>query len=165
MKRTQDAGLIQGLGNFLNLGNVLNLHFTDDTSLCLQADCKMINSLKWILLCFENLSGLKINFDKSVMVPLNISDQHGQLLARQLGCKVAQLPINYLGVPLFWKKLPMSCWDDLIEKIDKRFQSWKSKLLSLGSRMTLLNAVVLAIPCLGCLCTGCLLWYVGELIS
>jgi hypothetical protein len=67
----QNAGLIQELENFLNLGNVLNLN---DTLHFWQADCNMITSLKWILHCFENLSGLKINCDKSVMVLSNISD-------------------------------------------------------------------------------------------
>lgn len=40
----------------------------------------------------------------------------------------------------------MDCWNDLVEKIEKRLQSWKSKLLSLGGRVTLLNSVVSAIP-------------------
>lgn len=40
----------------------------------------------------------------------------------------------------------MTCWNDLIEKIEKRLQSWKGKLLSLGGQVTLLNSVISAIP-------------------
>jgi hypothetical protein len=41
----------------------------------LQADVKMLEALKLILITFENLSGLKINYAKSEFIPLNISDQ------------------------------------------------------------------------------------------
>ena len=99
------ADLLQGLGNFPTIGNILNLHFADDTLLFIKADRKMIHTLKWLLLCFENLSGLKINFDKSEMVPLNISASTGQELAGIVGCKLVSLPITYLGVPLHWKNL------------------------------------------------------------
>jgi hypothetical protein len=146
LQKAKDAGFLQGLGDFPNFGNVLNLHFADDTLIFLKADRRMINSLKWILLCFENLSGLKINFDKSEMVPLNLTHEEGQVLATQLGCKVVGLPITYLGVPLHWKKIQVSCWESLIDKIDKRLQGWKGKLLSLGGRVTLLNAVLSSIP-------------------
>lgn len=124
----------------------MNLHFAGDTLLFLKADKKMILSLKWILLCFENLSGLKINFDKSEMVALNLDDSEGQELASLLGCKVVELPIMYLGVPLHWKKLQLDDRNKLVEKVEKRLQGWKSKLMSLGGRITLLNSVVSAIP-------------------
>jgi hypothetical protein len=51
------------------------------------------------------MSGLKINFTKSELIPLNISTQEGQQYANILGCKVGTLPLTYLGTPLHWKKL------------------------------------------------------------
>lgn len=106
----------------------------------------MILSLKWILLCFDNLSGLKINFDKSEMVPLNLDDSEGQEVDSLLGCKVVELPIMYLGVPLHWKKLQLNDWNKLVEKVEKHLQGWKSKLMTLGGRITFFNSVVSAIP-------------------
>jgi hypothetical protein len=85
--------LLQGLGHFTSHDKILNLHFADDTLLFLRADRKMIITLRWLLLCFENLSGMKINFDKSEMVPLNISEEEGVALAGLLECKVVHLPI------------------------------------------------------------------------
>lgn len=73
LKNLQATGLLQGLGDFNSVGQVLNLQFADDTLLFLHADRKMIVTLR-LLLCFENLSGLKVNFNKSEMVSLNISD-------------------------------------------------------------------------------------------
>ena len=56
----------------------------------------MLENLKFLLLGFEIVSGLKINFDKSEMVALNISVVHANSLAHQLGCKLSSLPITYL---------------------------------------------------------------------
>jgi hypothetical protein len=58
------AEYINGLDNF-NGKSVLNLNFADDTLIFLQADYKMIEALKYLLLGFEELSGLKINYSKS----------------------------------------------------------------------------------------------------
>jgi hypothetical protein len=105
LNNAQSLGYLKGLGNKDSFKEILNLHFADDTLLFLEAKEYYIESLKWILIAFEDLSGLKINFEKSEMVPLNISDDLGLFLANSLGCKLTQLSIIYLGVPLHYKKL------------------------------------------------------------
>lgn len=52
---------------------------------------------------FWRFISMKINFAKCEIVPLNVS-QEGARLAHNLGCKLGNLPIHYLGVPLHWKK-------------------------------------------------------------
>jgi hypothetical protein len=64
-----------------------------------------IHVLRWLLLGFENLSGLKINYNKCEMIPLNITKEMGTHLASLFGCKIGHLPITYLGIPLHWKNL------------------------------------------------------------
>jgi hypothetical protein len=105
--RTMSAGYIKGLGNS-NSKSILNLNFADDTIIFLQADFKMVEALKYLLLSFEEFLGLKINYSKSSLVPLNISDQESIDYATILGCEISNLPITYLGVPLHWKKLRVS---------------------------------------------------------
>lgn len=106
----------------------------------------MVENLKFLLLGFESLSGLKINFDKSAIVPLNINNDIALIFAQQLGCQVTTLPLTYLGAPLHWKKLSTYEWQPLISKIENRLQTWKGSLLSLEGRVTLLNSVLSAIP-------------------
>jgi hypothetical protein len=74
----------------------------------IQADFKMVEALKYLLLGFEELSDLKINYSKSILIPLNISDQEKIEYATFLGCELSNLPITYLGVSLYWKKLRVS---------------------------------------------------------
>lgn len=138
--------MISGLGSFQNITKVLNLYFADDTLVFLEANPLMVENLKFLLIGFESLSGLKVNFHKSALVPLNISSDLANNLTVQLGCQLSSLPITYLGVPLHWKKLSTSDWQPLITKIENRLQTWKYSLLSLGGRVTLLNSVLTSIP-------------------
>jgi hypothetical protein len=57
-----------------------------------------------LLLGFENLLGLKINFTKSEMMSLNLTDEEGIRYANILGCKVSHFLLLIL-VPLHWHKL------------------------------------------------------------
>ena len=80
------------------------------------------------------------------MYPLNLNDLEYADLASILGCKVVNLPLTYLGVPINNKSLTDIDWQILIDKIEKKLQTWKGSLLSLGGRVTLLNSVLSAIP-------------------
>jgi hypothetical protein len=81
------------------------LYFADDTLLFLEVLDFNIQVLRWLLIGFENLSRLKINYAKCEMIPLNIYEEMGHHLAFLFGCKVGTLPISYLGIPLYWKSL------------------------------------------------------------
>ena len=44
--------------------------------------------------------GLKVNYAKSMMVPINVSDEKLDLLANTFGCSKGSQPFTYLGLPL-----------------------------------------------------------------
>lgn len=98
--KAKNACLLKGLGHFDGVGEVLNLYFANDTLLFLETDDKMAETLKLLLSGFENMSGLKINFHKSDMIPLNLSESESNIIASRFGCFVTHLPITYLGVPI-----------------------------------------------------------------
>jgi hypothetical protein len=62
LHKALNNGMIKGLRNFGNLGQILNLHFADDTLLFLEATMDNIQVLKWLLLGFEDPSSMKIFF-------------------------------------------------------------------------------------------------------
>lgn len=84
LNNAQIVGFISGLGNATS--KTLNLQFADDTSIFIEAQLFMIEHQKYLLLGLEHLSGLKINFHKSAIVPLNITHDLTSTLASQLGC-------------------------------------------------------------------------------
>jgi hypothetical protein len=56
--------------------------------------------LKGILQFFSDSTGLRINFSKSMMVPINISNEKLVHLARTFGCATGSFPFTYLGLPM-----------------------------------------------------------------
>ena len=53
-----------------------------------------IINLKFLLLCFEAMSGLKINFDKSEVVILGYSPEEQRRIADNLNCRLSTFPIS-----------------------------------------------------------------------
>ena len=73
---------------------------------------------------FEAVSGLRINLEKSELIPVgrveNIDD-----LALDFGCKVGSLPSTYLGLPLGALFKSMTVWDGVEEHFHRRLAMWK----------------------------------------
>ena len=78
---------------------VSHLLFADDTLIFCGADLDQVLFLRMILIWFEVVSELKINLDKSELVPVGMVDNLDLLLI-VLGCKQGTHPMKYLGLPL-----------------------------------------------------------------
>lgn len=106
---------------------------------------KAVN-MKVILCLFEQLSGLKINFNKSKLFCFGnaktVQHQYKQLF----GCEVGSLPFRYLGIPIHYRKLLNKVWKEIEDSLEKKLSCWKGKLLSYGARLVLINAVLTSLP-------------------
>ena len=49
---------------------------------------------------FAKSTGLKVNFSKSSLIPINMTDDEGTRVAALLGCDVGSMPFTYLGLPM-----------------------------------------------------------------
>ena len=73
LSKAERVGLFQGV-NFGNNGDtVSHLQYADDTVLFIKDDTESIKGIKRVLIAFELLSGLKINFAKSKLYGHNSS--------------------------------------------------------------------------------------------
>jgi hypothetical protein len=97
------------------------------------------------LLCFEAVSGLKINLAKSKLVPVSLIN-NGEGLARILGCRVLSLPMKYLGLPLAASSKAKPIWNGIIEKVECCLVSWKRLYLSKRGRITLIKSILFNLP-------------------
>lgn len=95
---------------------VTHLQYADDTILFCKDETDDIRSLKTFLRCFEAPPGLRINFSKTELIGINLDEDCIKLLAEGFGCKVGNLPLTYLGVPLCSGKVLKEWWDLVVEK-------------------------------------------------
>ncbi|KAK1308437.1 hypothetical protein QJS10_CPA09g01075 [Acorus calamus] len=82
--------------------------------------------------CFDLLTGLKINFQKSVLLRINTSAEENACMAAWMGCGVEEFPTPHLGLPLVKGCFVKVNWDPLIDRFQRRLSGWKGNLLSLG---------------------------------
>ena len=94
---------------------------------------------------FEACSGLRINLEKSEMIPvgrvLNIEG-----LALELGCKVGGIPSSYLGMPLGAAFNSLAVWDGVEERFRRRLAMWRRQYISKGGRLTLIRSTMSSMP-------------------
>jgi len=73
--------LIKGLGTTIIPRGVVCLQYADDTIIFLDKDPNKARNLKWILTCFEHMSGMRVNYLKSELVPLNLEDHESLMIS------------------------------------------------------------------------------------
>lgn len=123
------------------------LQYADDTLILIKGDLACIRSLKQILDSFSRATGFYINIQKSTFIPMHIATAEAEIMAEVLGCSIsASFPQPYLGLPLSPHKLRVSGYQPLISSFDRYLVGWKSKLLSSGGRVVLVNAVLSSLP-------------------
>ncbi|WMV40391.1 hypothetical protein MTR67_033776 [Solanum verrucosum] len=78
---------------------ISHVQYDDDTLIFCDVDSSQLKYLRVILILFEAISGLHINWGKSFIFPVNEVPRIN-MLANILGGKVGDLPSTYLGMPL-----------------------------------------------------------------
>lgn len=67
-------------------------------------------------------------------------------VANYVKCAYDVLPFVYLGLPVGRKLRGMDGWKEVIDRFSNRLNSWKSNLLSIGGRLTLVKSVLGSLP-------------------
>lgn len=101
MKVVVDAQMFTGYKFGLQDGvYVSHLQFADDTLSVGEKSWVNVHALRAVLVLFESVSGLKVNFHKSMLCGINICDSWLGAAASSLSCKVGRVPFMYLGLPV-----------------------------------------------------------------
>jgi hypothetical protein len=147
MKAMVDAELFRGcqvgLGDSVALSH---LQLADDTLLLGEKSWANVRAMRAVLVLFEALSGLKVNFHKSMLVGVNINESWLIEAAAILRCKMGKIPFHYLGLPIGGNLRRLSFWEPVVNRIKSRLSGWQGWFLSFGGRLTLLKSVVTALP-------------------
>ncbi|CAJ2635027.1 unnamed protein product [Trifolium pratense] len=125
---------------------VSHLQFADDTLLLGVRSWANVRALRAVLVLFETMSGLKVNFNKSLLVGVNISDSWLGEAASVLCCKVGKILFLYLGLQIGGDPRRLMFWEPVLSRIKNRLSGWKSRFLSFGGRLVLLKSVLTSLP-------------------
>ena len=100
MLRAGERSLLEGFSVGRNRTRVSYLQFRNDTIFFSRARVEELQTVKIILLVFRQISGFKVNLDKSNLYGINLDQDHLFRLALTLDCKAFDWPIPYLALPL-----------------------------------------------------------------
>ncbi|RVW41858.1 putative ribonuclease H protein [Vitis vinifera] len=145
MIRAEEAGITEGFLVGRDRTRVSLLQFADDTIFFSKASLDLLQNLKIILLVFGQVSGLKINLEKSTISGINTRQEMLSSLALVLECRVSEWPLSYLGLPLGGNPKTIGFWDPVVERILRRLDGWK-RPICLGGRITLIQSCLSHIP-------------------
>ncbi|GAU51648.1 hypothetical protein TSUD_414700 [Trifolium subterraneum] len=129
-----------------NSVSISHLQFADDTLLIGEKSWANVRALKAVLLLFENISGLRVNFHKSMLCGININKSWLLEAASVMCYKYGQLRFLYLGLPIGGDPRKLNFWYPLIDRIRNKLSGWKCKNLYIGGRLILLKYVLSSIP-------------------
>lgn len=111
----------------------------------MNGDLSELVHLKQMLSSFAEIPGLKVNFEKSMMVPVNMIEDKLNLLATSFGCSKGSLPFTYMGLPLSLTKPSVVDFWPLVSRCERRMVAFSSFLSEVG-RLKLTNAILTALP-------------------
>jgi hypothetical protein len=94
---------------------------------------------------FSESTRLKVNYSKSMMLPINITEERLDLLARTFGCSKGSLPFTYLSLPLGTTKPRVQDFLPLVSKCERRLGGI-STMLNQDGRLQMRNAVLSSLP-------------------
>ena len=120
LSRAALAGHITPVSSHLIPHGISHLQYADDTIILMELNENSLTNLKFLLLCFEALSGLKINFSKSEVVVTGVSDLEAQRVAHLLNCSLGSFPLKYLGLPISPVKLLAKDFAPVVPKVGNR---------------------------------------------
>jgi hypothetical protein len=121
------------------------IQYADDTLLIMEACLLQLMVLKAILHTFAESTGLRVNYSKSCMFPINLSVDRLNHLAATFNCQSSSLPFTYLGLPLSLTKLNAADYFPLVTKIERRLVN-TSNLLTQGGKLQMVNSVFSSLP-------------------
>jgi hypothetical protein len=130
LTKAKEKGHIKGVVPNPFQGELTHLQYADDTVVMVGCDENSIRNLKFLLYCFEWMSGLRINYHKSEVVAFGVDENYQTMIADTLNCKKGRLPMTYLGFPISDKKLKMEAFRGIVDKMRKKLQPWKGRNLT-----------------------------------
>jgi hypothetical protein len=121
------------------------IQYANDTLILLKASQRQLLYLRAILESFAQSTGLRVNYSKSGMVPLNMTAEKAELMTGVFGCQLQTVPFTYLGLPMGTTRPRVEHFEPIMNRMEKQLTSISS-LLTHAGRLQLVNSVFSSSP-------------------
>ncbi|GKD75092.1 reverse transcriptase domain, reverse transcriptase zinc-binding domain protein [Tanacetum coccineum] len=143
-----EKGIFRGVRVGSDQVMVSHLQYADDTIFFGEWNSENAKALMSILRCFEEVSGLRVNFNNSKLYGLGVSDEELGSMASGMGCDIGEFSFTYLGLPIGENMSRVNAWKPVVDKFKNCLADWKAKTMSFGGRLTLVKSVLGSLPLL-----------------
>ena len=122
-----------------------HLCFADDLLVFTDGTKRSIEGILRIFEEFAGMSGLKISLEKSTLYIAGITEVQESDILTSFPFASGKLPVRYLGLPLLTRRMTVSDYLPLVEKIKKKMRSWTGRFLSHAGRLQLITSVIMSL--------------------
>lgn len=146
LNKAMSLGLFDGIslpGCKLKLSH---LQFADDVLLFISGGDQSLLGIKRVLQCFQILSGMKINFNKSHLHGFRQNAAFISEWAELLGCQEGGSSFKYLGASIGSTTRRGSFWQPLIDRIRAKIKSLHSENISIAGKVIILKSIIDSLP-------------------
>jgi hypothetical protein len=121
------------------------IQYADDTLIIVKAEARQLICLKTLLHTFVESIGLKVNYHKSNLVPINMNNERLLHFAATLNCKTGSFPFTYLGLPVCITRPAMEHFIPMIQRVQSRLGGL-ADFLNYGGKLQLVKSVLSSLP-------------------
>ncbi|CAH9147761.1 unnamed protein product [Cuscuta epithymum] len=121
---------------------ITHLAYADDLMLFSRGDTYSIRILVDALKEFGDVSGLRVNHDKSNIFVGGVRDLELQNILDLVDYGQGTFPVRYLGIPLAPLKVSVAQYAPLIEVIQDFLNAWNTKTISYAGKIELIRSVI-----------------------
>ena len=147
LAKSKEKGRIKGVAVCRNAPCISHLLFADDSLLFCQVSLEEVQCVTDILQLYAESSGQCINFEKSsIYFSSNTGGGQRDMIKSMLGVKEVEKFESYLGLPTLLGQSKYQAFSFLKDRVWKKMQGWKGKMLSKASKELLIKAVAQSIP-------------------
>ncbi|CAI5481266.1 unnamed protein product [Closterium sp. Yama58-4] len=125
-------------------GSLDYIGYADDTTLVLKGKEQVVVAEK-LLGEFAEISGLKVNRDKTTLMPLGKNLRRLQPITSSFKWAEKNASKRLLGIWITSGGSPGPAWDKAFEKVSAVLSCWESKHLKTSARVTIINCYVMPI--------------------
>lgn len=121
------------------------VQYADDIIIFMRAQQRELFVLKALLQSFSLSTGLKVNYSKSCLLPINITQDKVDQLAGVFGCQCGTYPFTYLGLAMETTKPRVEDHTPLVSRIERRISA-AATWLTMAGRATYIDCAISSIP-------------------